>query len=119
MPGQLSHEQNIGFVKSCSFGVSPTLIESFGMAILEACFCGVPMVAFEVGGTGEVIRDGENGLLAPLLDLEALQEMTVRMLDSDYCNEIRIKTRPSVEERFASNRVAGELLSLCKRYVNR
>jgi glycosyltransferase involved in cell wall biosynthesis len=47
--------------------------EPFGLVGLEAAACGVPSVAFDVGGIREWLRDGVNGiLLAPPPDVGAL-----------------------------------------------
>lgn len=118
MPGHVSLRTNIAYVKSCSFGISPTLAESFGMAILEAGFCDVPMVAFDVGGTGEVICNGENGLLSPLLDLESLVLNATKFLDAEYCGNVRRSTAKFVRDRFNSLRIAKEYLALCKKQIN-
>ena len=81
-PGALSHDRNLGIVKACSFAVSPTLVESYGMALLEALLCGVPVLAFDVGGVAELVRDGLNGYVVRLLDLDALIQKAV-----DYCEK--------------------------------
>jgi glycosyltransferase involved in cell wall biosynthesis len=52
--------------------VAPSLQEALGIGILEAMACGVPVVASAVGGIFAMIRDGENGLLAPPRDHQAL-----------------------------------------------
>jgi glycosyltransferase involved in cell wall biosynthesis len=39
--------------------------ESFGLAALEAMACAKPVVASEIGGLTELVRDGETGLLVP------------------------------------------------------
>jgi len=52
--------------------VAPSLQEALGIGILEAMACQVPVVASAVGGIFAVIRDGENGLLAPPRDHLAL-----------------------------------------------
>ena len=51
-PGPLPNVSNVAIMKACDLCVSPTFIENFGMALLEAQFCGLPVVAFDVGGTG-------------------------------------------------------------------
>jgi len=117
-PGHISLKTNIAYVKSCTFGISPTLIESYGMAILEAGFCNVPMVAFDVGGTGEVIRDGVNGLLSPFLDVEQLINNATKFLDAEFVAKVSRSTGKFVRERFDSHRIANEYLSLCKKQID-
>ncbi|MDH4185748.1 MAG: glycosyltransferase family 4 protein [Nitrospira sp.] len=102
-PGQVSYATNLATVKSCSFGISPTLVESFGMALLEANLCGVPMVSFDVGGTAEVIGHGMSGVLVPYLDLEALMEATFRLMDERYRASIRRDTLRHATENFGGN----------------
>jgi len=80
-PGIVDNIANIGFIKSCKICVSPTLIESFGMANLEANFCNVPVVTFDVGGNKELIEDGQNGFVVPFMDMEAMMLKTCDILD--------------------------------------
>lgn len=57
--------------------------EGFGMVLLEAQTCGIPVVAFDCEeGPGEIIRDGENGFLIPLFDLEGMREK-IKLLAQD------------------------------------
>ena len=43
--------------------INPALIEPFGLTVIEAMSCGVPVVATRHGGPSEIISDGENGYL--------------------------------------------------------
>jgi glycosyltransferase involved in cell wall biosynthesis len=52
--------------------VLPSLTEQFGICLLEAFACGVPVVASRVGGIPEVARDGIDALLVPSGDPDAL-----------------------------------------------
>jgi len=59
--------------------VVPSMGEGFGMVALEAMERGRPVIAAEIGGLGELVRDGETGLLVPAGDAEPLREAIVRL----------------------------------------
>src|ERR1700689_5974811 len=54
--------------------VVPSLGEGFGMVALEAMERGRPVVAAAIGGLGDLVREGETGLLVPSGDAAALAE---------------------------------------------
>lgn len=111
-PGQVNYHQNIALIKACSFGVSPTLIESFGMAIIEAMFCGVPMVTFDVGGIPDIISNGENGFTAPYMDMESLINCARKLLDNRIRSTMRENALQAVRERFDSDSLTDQFLEL-------
>lgn len=51
----------------------PSRNESFGMALVEAIYFGIPVMASDVGGIPDVIRHQENGVLLPCGDVTAWQ----------------------------------------------
>lgn len=57
----------------------PSLRESFGVAAVEAGATGLPVVASRVGGVGEVVVDGETGLLVPPGEAKPLAEALLRL----------------------------------------
>ncbi len=59
--------------------VVPSMGEGFGMVALEAMERGRPVIAAEIGGLGELVRDGETGLLVPAGDAEPLRAAIVRL----------------------------------------
>ena len=63
--------------------ILPTDRESFGLSALEALACGVPALAYDVGGIVEVIKDGETGALRPVGDIDGLAAAALRFLGDD------------------------------------
>jgi glycosyltransferase involved in cell wall biosynthesis len=50
-------------VRQCDIYVQPSLTEGFGIALVEAMGCAVPVIATAVGGAPEIIEDGRTGWL--------------------------------------------------------
>ena len=59
--------------------VVPSMGEGFGMVALEAMERARPVIAAAVGGLGELVRDGETGLLVPAAEVEPLRDAIVRL----------------------------------------
>ena len=75
--------------------------ENFPHMVVEALAVGTPVLATDVGGVTEILRDGENGLLVPMNDAEALAAVIRRYFDDEALQErLRRATVPSVA-RFA------------------
>jgi sucrose-phosphate synthase len=60
--------------------VNPALTEPFGLTLLEAAACGLPLVATEDGGPIDILRNCRNGFLINPLDKEAMAEAILRIL---------------------------------------
>src|SRR5262249_17543339 len=70
--------------------VYPSYFEGFGLPVVEAMQCGVPVITGNLTSLPEVV--GEAGLLFDPLDTRALVEAITRILvDSDYRATLRIK----------------------------
>lgn len=81
-PGLISYYDNIAFIKSCSICISPTLLESFGMALFEAQYCGLPSICFDCGGNREIILDNITGYIVPQLDIDSIIEKTLQIINN-------------------------------------
>jgi len=62
--------------------VMPSYLESFGVAAVEAASYGLPVIASNVGGVPEIVRDGDTGILIPPGD-EARLAQAIRRLATD------------------------------------
>ena len=80
---------------------------------------GAPVLATATGGVGEVIRDGENGLLVPPGDSVALAAAIRRFFDDDELRgRLRAGAAPSVA-RYAPGRVFAQLEDVLRRTLLR
>ena len=59
--------------------VVPSLGEGFGMVALEAMERARPVIAAAIGGLGDIVRDGETGLLVPPAEVEPLARAIVEL----------------------------------------
>jgi glycosyltransferase involved in cell wall biosynthesis len=86
--------------------------EGLSNTLLEAQFFGVPIVATAVGGTPEVVVDGETGLLADAGDAEALARRSLDLLDDpERRRRLGDAGRRRVAEHFSVERLATETLA--------
>jgi len=58
----------------------PSFYESFGFVVLEAMSCGLPVVASNVGGIRDIVRNGVDGFLVTPGDIDELSEALIRLL---------------------------------------
>lgn len=82
------------------FSVSavPSLEEGFGLVALESLRLGVPVVASDVGGLPEIVKDGVCGLLVPPGDSRSLARALTRILED---HELRARLAGATEEAVA------------------
>ncbi len=66
-------------VEDSAIVVVPSLGEGFGMVALEAMERARPVIAAEIGGLGELVEDGETGLLVPPGEAGPLARAIVRL----------------------------------------
>lgn len=59
----------------------PSLTEGFGIAPLEAMACGLVPIVADIPGPREYMRDGENGVVVPARNADALEEAIAGLLD--------------------------------------
>jgi len=66
---------------------TPKWNEAYGNVVVEAMACGVPVVAYDRGGPGELIQNGKTGWLVPPDDLEGLKMASskVDQIDRNAC----------------------------------
>jgi glycosyltransferase involved in cell wall biosynthesis len=107
--GPQPRERVLELFRGADAAVLSSAWENFPHTVVEALAVGTPVVSTAVGGVPEVVRDGENGLLVPVGDEDALAAALQRISgDPALRARLAAAAAPSVE-RFAPERVYGEL----------
>ncbi len=92
--------------------------EGSPLSLIEAQAAGRPVVAFEVGGVGEVVRDGETGTLVPRGDMDGLANGLARLLtDAQRRQQMGEAGRRFMEQRFGASRYVQDTVDLYRRLL--
>ena len=93
--------------------------EPFGQVVLEGMAAGLPVVAARAGGPTEIIIEGENGLLYPPGDLDALAGLLSRLSDdAELRSQLGDQARADVA-KYSPERVADQILEVYERVLDR
>ena len=91
----------------------PSLWEGLSIALLEAMAMGKAIVATPTDGTKEVISHGQNGLVIPFEQPQALADEIVRLHNNTMlCNHYGQQARQMVSERFNAQRVSDAVAAI-------
>ncbi len=108
------------YLSSFDMFVLPSLSEGLSSAILSAMATALPVVATDVGGIPELVRNGDNGLLVPAADPAALAQAIRYLVENPA--EARImgrRGRIRMEKEFTLERKIRETEALCYSLMGR
>ena len=81
--GRVSNEKVPEYMFASDVFVLPSLSESFGIVILEAMASQLPIIATNVGGLPEIVKEGVNGFLVPPKNPDELAKKIILILQND------------------------------------
>ena len=112
LTGFVEHTAVPGVLASLDVLVLPSAYEEMGSVLTEAMASGLPVVASDVGGIPEVVRDGVTGLLVPPGDVGALATALDRLAADP---ELRARLSAGARDRavdYAWPRLAGRVAAV-------
>lgn len=107
--GELPHAELPALYRRADVLVNPSLSEAFGMSLIEAAACGLPVVACDAGGMPETMRKNETGILVGRGDVEGIAKAVLQLLgDDEMRRTFGRRGAEWVSERFGWERIAGD-----------
>jgi glycosyltransferase involved in cell wall biosynthesis len=104
---------------ACDLFVLSSLSEGLSFAVLEAMASGLPVVATQVGGNGELIEEGRNGHLVPAQDPKSLGKALGRLLEDPILRkEMGKRGREIAERRYDAGKAAERYVALYQRLID-
>ncbi len=114
------HPDTFHYMREFDVFVLPSLSEGLSSAILEAMAASLPIVATEVGGIPELVKNGDNGLLIAPADPPALAGAIRQLAEDPEKSELMGRRgRQRMEERFTLERKVTETERLFADLLNR
>lgn len=93
--------------------------ESFGVAILEASACELPVVVSDVGGLPEVVKEGQTGFIVENKDYEAAGEQLIRLVeDANLRNDMGKRGRQWVKDHYIWEDCLDQMMAVYERMKN-
>ncbi|ALP53163.1 HAD family hydrolase [Candidatus Tenderia electrophaga] len=93
--------------------VNPALTEPFGLTLIEAAACGLPLVATDDGGPRDIIENCNNGVLIDALDTDAMGTALVEIIsDKDTWEQLSAAGLAGVREHYSWDAHASRYLEV-------
>ena len=90
--GHISYEELVNYYNTADVLIFPTLQDVFGMVVMEAIACGLPVLVSKYAGARELVKHGENGYIFDSANIEDIKKVLVKV----YKNRDKLKEMGSV-----------------------
>ena len=117
--GQIPHSQMAKYYSLADVFVLPSITskmgetEGFGVVLLEAMACGLPVIGSDTGGIPDIIKNGETGLLFRQKESPDLANQIIRLLtDEDLRKKMVANARNLIETQFSWEIVAERFMEV-------
>ena len=110
-------DRNILF-NNCDIFVQPNIkitgdMEGFGISVIEAGACGLPVIASDLEGLKDAIKNNENGFLAESENAKEFEQKILELLSNDtYTKEFGKRARKFVIDNFSWDKIAKRYLEV-------
>jgi glycosyltransferase involved in cell wall biosynthesis len=105
--GQRNQDEVIDVLSATDIFVNPSYSEGLPTSVMEAASIGLPIIATDVGGTGEIIADYKTGILIKAANTSQLEQKLRELLtNTQLRGELGANARIFVEQKFNWEKIA-------------
>jgi glycosyltransferase involved in cell wall biosynthesis len=98
--------------------VIPSIEDGFGMVILQAMACGLPVICTANTGGEDLIENGKQGFVIPIRDVEALKKKILFLYENpEICEEMGRLAKAKVEKEFTWDHYGEKMIKEYKRIL--
>lgn len=113
-------ERVIELLSASDLFLLPSAKESFGLVALEAMACQVPVIASDVEGLPEVIKDCETGFLAPVGDIRKMADRAIGILkDERAYRKMAVAARQHAQDYFPADKIVSQYEDYYKQAIEK
>lgn len=92
----------------------PSISESWGLALTESMAAGLPSVSFDCDvGPREMIRDGENGFLVPVANVDLFAKRIGQLINDEELRSKFSKNAKKEAEKYKIEKIGNRILEFC------
>ncbi len=93
-------------------------MEGFGISVIEAASCKIPVVAANLEGLKDAIKENQNGFLVETEDVDGyLSKINALLADENYRKSFGEKARQFVIDHFQWDAIAQEYLTEIRKTI--
>ena len=84
--GSVKEDDELRLIYCASdYFIAPSIQDNLPNTVVESLACGTPVIAFNVGGMPDLIKNDINGFLAERIDEKSLQKSLEKAIDTKFC----------------------------------